>query len=248
MTDLPPSASVPRWRRALGWAVHGYTASGLVLAAAVVQVLAQPDRAVDDYRFCFLLLVLGTLIDATDGTLARLVRAREAVPAVDGRRLSDLVAFLVTACLPLWLIDRAGLLPPGYGWVLLVALGASGYWFGQADRVAGGAYRGFPSCWNTVALYLYAMPVTGNAAVAIVLGLAVLMFVPSRYPHLTQPGGVNRLMLVLSVPWAVLVFLCVARHWTFAPPRGMIGMSAGYPTLYVAVAWGMSLWRDGKDG
>jgi phosphatidylcholine synthase len=68
--------------------------------------------------------------------------------------------------------------------------------------------------------------------------------VPSRYPYPTRPGLINRLMLVLSIPWAVLLGACVVRHWRYAPgPPGMIGLSAGYPTLYLLVAWGTSFWR-----
>ena len=244
MNDHLQPAGVPAWKKALGWAVHAYTGSGLLLAAWITAVLVKPDRVMDDYRFCFLLMAIGTLIDATDGTLARLVRITETVPGFDGRRLDDLVDFLMYTFLPLLLIDRAGLLPPEWRWVLLVALGASAYGFSQTNaKTPDGEFLGFPSYWNVVAFYLYALPVTGDAAALVILGLAVLTFVPSRYPYPTRPGVVNRLMLVLSIPWAVLVFVCVIRHWHFSPPRGMIGLSAGYPTLYLGVAWGMSLWR-----
>ena len=247
MSDLPESVRVPTWKKALGWAVHAYTGSGLLLAAWIMSILLKPDRSVDDYRVCFLLTLIGTFIDATDGTLARLVRIKETVPEFDGRRLDDLVDFLMYTCLPLVLIDRAGLLPPEWRWVLLVALGASAYGFSQADaKMADGWFLGFPSYWNIVAFYLYALPVTEEAAAVVILGLAGLTFVPSRYPYPTQPGVVNQLMLVLSVPWAVLILLCVIRHWNYAPPRGMIGLSAGYPTLYLGVAWGMSLWRGSQ--
>ena len=240
--EAPPP--VPAWKKALGWAVHLYTGSGLLLAAWITALLTRPDRVMDDYRFCFLLMFVGTVIDATDGTLARLVRIKETVPEFDGRRLDDLIDFLMYTCLPLLLIDRAGLVPANYRWVLLVALGASAYGFSQTDiKTADGAFLGFPSYWNVVAFYLFALPITGEWAVGVILVLAVLTFVPSRYPYPTQPGPINRLMLVLSLPWAVLMFLCVIRHWHFSPPRSLVGLSAGYPTLYLAVAWGMSLWR-----
>jgi phosphatidylcholine synthase len=248
VNGTPPRPEVPRpvspWRRAAGWAVHAYTASGLVLAAWITALLVKPDRIMDDYRFCFLLMAIGVVIDATDGTLARLVRITEAVPEFDGRRLDDLVDFLLYTCLPLLLIDRAALLSPEWRWVLIVALAASAYGFSQTNaKTADGEFLGFPSYWNVVAFYLYALPVTGDAAGLVILVLAVLTFVPSRYPYPTRPGVVNRLMLALSIPWAVLVFVCVVRHWYYALPRGMIGLSAGYPTLYLGVAWGSSLWR-----
>jgi len=235
---------VPAWRVALAWAVHAYTGSGLLLAAWMIAILVQETRAVDDYRFCFLLMFVATFIDATDGTLARLVRVGEATPHFDGRKLDDLVDFVLYTCVPLLLIDRAGILPVGYRWVILLPLAASAYGFSQTDaKTADGAFVGFPSYWNIVAFYLYALPVTGERAVLIIAALAALTFVPSRYPYPTRPGVVNRMMLVLSIPWAVLVFFCVIRHWPYYPPRGMIGLSAGYPTLYLVVAWGTSAWR-----
>jgi phosphatidylcholine synthase len=248
VSDAPATPRVSTGRRALAWAVHAYTGSGLLAAAWIINILIQPDRSVDDYRVCFLLMFAATFIDATDGTLARLVGVREATPHFDGRKLDDLVDFVMYTCVPLLLIDRADLLPPGYRWVLLVALSASVYGFSQSDaKTADGAFVGFPSYWNIVAFYLYGLPVTGDSAVLMIVAFSLLTFVPSRYPYPTQPGVVNRMMLVLSVPWAVLLFLCVIRHWRHGPPRGMIGLSAGYPTLYLVVAWGTSLWRWSQE-
>ena len=42
-----------------------------------------------------------TIVDATDGTFARAVRIKEAVPSFDGRRLDDLTDFLTYTFLPL---------------------------------------------------------------------------------------------------------------------------------------------------
>ena len=228
-------------RKILGWAVHFYTGCGLLLAAWIVSLLFQTTRTPDTYRVCFLLMLVATFIDATDGTLARAVRIREAVPSFDGRRLDDLVDFVMYTCVPLLLIDRAGLLPEHYRWVLLVALGASAYGFCQTDiKTADGAFLGFPSYWNIVAFYLYALPITGEPAVGMVLVLSLLTFVPSRYPYPTQPGRVNRLMLVLGIPWAVLVLIVLLSTWEEGTPRKMILASVVYPALYLGAAWTMS--------
>jgi phosphatidylcholine synthase len=145
MSGLP--TPVTRVRRCLGWGIHAYTGCGLLLAAWITSLLLQPERTAETYRLCFLLMLVAVLVDATDGTLARAVRIKEAVPGFDGRRLDDLVDFLLYTCLPLLLIDRAGLLPEGGRWVLVVALVASGYGFCQADiKTADGAFLGFPSC------------------------------------------------------------------------------------------------------
>jgi phosphatidylcholine synthase len=238
---LPP---VSRIRKCLGWAVHAYTATGLVLAAWIASLLFQPERTAETYRMCFLLMLVAVVIDATDGTLARAVRIREAVPGFDGRRLDDLVDFLLYTCLPLVLIDRTGLLPEGDRWVLLAALVASAYGFCQTDiKTDDGSFLGFPSYWNVVAFYLYELPITGERAVGLILVLAVLTFVPIRYAYPTQPGRMNWLLLLLSVPWAVLLSTALLFEWSEETLRTMVWVSLGYPALYLGSAWALSLWR-----
>jgi len=233
-----------RTRRLLGWAVHAYTGCGLLLAAGITSLLLQVERTPDIYRHCFLFMLAAMVIDATDGALARWVRIKEAVPAFDGRRLDDLVDFLLYTCLPLLLVDRADLLPAEGRWVLVAALAASAYGFSQVEvKAADGSFRGFPSYWNVVAFYLYALPIPGWWAFAVVLGRAVLTFVPSRYPYPTQPGRVNRWMLGLGVPWAGLVLIGLLLPWDDGVPREVIRVSVVYPAVYLGVAWGMSARR-----
>jgi phosphatidylcholine synthase len=235
---------VSRVRTCLGWAVHAYTASGLVIAAWIASLLLQTERTAETYRTCFLLMVVAVVIDATDGTLARAVRIKEAVPGFDGRRLDDLVDFLLYTCLPLLLIDRTGLLSGNCRWVLVVALVASAYGFCQTDiKTADGAFLGFPSYWNVVAFYLFALPLTGGWAVGLILSLAALTFVPSRYPYPTQPGRWNRLLLVLSVPWALVLAALLVFDWTEEVSRTMVRASLAYPAFYLGSAWTMSLRR-----
>jgi phosphatidylcholine synthase len=249
VSGLPATPRVPTWRKALGWAVHAYAASGIVLAAWIAAILMQPNRLMDDYRFCFLLLFVGGFIDSTATVLTRMLRITRSASAFDPRRLGDLIGFLIYVCLPLALLERAEVVPDNREWVLLVALVASAFGLSRADgRGPEGEFRGFPPYWNVVAFYLYALPVTGEWAIAVILGLSALIFVPTRYPNPVRPGLINQLMLALFVPWAVLVLMCVVRHWIHNPPRGMIGLSAGYPTLYLLVAWGRSLWRWSNSG
>ena len=69
-------------------------------------------------------MAIATIVDSTDGTLARKVRIKEVVPGFDGRRLDDIVDFLNYTFLPLLLIWRAGILPPGQeAWLVPAAFG-----------------------------------------------------------------------------------------------------------------------------
>ena len=244
MNGMPP---VSRGRKLLGWAVHAYTGCGLLLAAAIASLLLQPERTVETYRNCFLLMLAAVIVDATDGALARAVRITEAVPAFDGRRLDDLIDFLLYTCLPLLLIDRTGLLPDGCRWVLVAALVASAYGFCQADvKTEDGSFLGFPSYWNLVAFYLFALPVTDEWAVGLILGLATLTFVPSRYPYPTRPGRLNRFLLLLSVPWTMWLAAALIFKRDEVSFRAMVWASTVYPAIYLGLAWTMSLYRSAR--
>src|SRR3712207_5740474 len=123
----PPSGL----RKFLAWCVHLYTAMGLVAAAGIAMFITRPEVNGDSFRWAFILMVVACLIDSTDGALARLVRVKEVLPGFDGRRLDDIIDFLTYTSLPLLLIWRAGILPPGQGWWLLFPLLASAYGFSQ---------------------------------------------------------------------------------------------------------------------
>jgi phosphatidylcholine synthase len=237
-------------RRILGWCVHFYTALGLVAAAGIAVLLVRGGA--DAFRWSFILMIIATIVDSTDGALARRVRIKEAVPSFDGRRLDDIVDFLNYTFLPLLLIWRARLLPEGYEAWLLFPLMASAYGFCQVDvKTKDGYFLGFPSLWNVVAIYLYVLPMGSWAALAIVIVLAVLTFVPARHLYPSQPGKLNRIASMLGGVWCVLVASIV---WNL--PQGTessVGESTAqlgcislfYPAFYLGTSWVISVmhWR-----
>ena len=84
------SSRPPLFRVILGWLVHFYTATGLLISAAIAMILLDPTPNAETFRNCFLLLVIASIVDASDGTFARMVRIKETIPDFDGRRLDDL--------------------------------------------------------------------------------------------------------------------------------------------------------------
>jgi len=242
----PRERRVPgRLRRFLGWCVHGYTALGLVIAGIIAVLLVEGTPGA--FRWSFLLMLVATVVDATDGTLARKVRIKEAVPSFDGRRLDDIIDFLTYTFLPLLLIYRAQILPAGYEACLLIPLVASVYGFCQVQaKTDDGYFLGFPSLWNVVAVYLYALPFGGWVSLAIVVGLAFLTFVPSRYLYPSLPGKFNRVMTLLSVPWTITLAWII---WTLPDTTSgrspmmlqVAWWSLIYPVLYLGASWVISL-------
>src|SRR5205085_5710370 len=99
MVEQPGRTPTLTARALLAWCVHLYTALGLVAAAAIAALIVQGGA--DAFRWAFVLMLVATAIDATDGTLARRIRITEVLPGFDGRRLDDLIDFLNYSFLPL---------------------------------------------------------------------------------------------------------------------------------------------------
>jgi phosphatidylcholine synthase len=242
-----------RLRRALGWCVHLYTGLGLVCAAGIAVSVVEGGPAA--FRRAFVLMLVATFIDATDGTLARAVRIKEAVPGFDGRRLDDLIDFLTYTALPLFLVWRAAILPVGYEAWLLLPLLASAYGFCQVSaKTDDGYFLGFPSYWNLVALYLYLLhvyvvPLPGWFSVGVVVGLALLTFVPSRYLYPSQRGRLNLVTNVFGGLWGGLLVWVLFSLPTEQPAdeatRWLIVVSLLFPLYYMGVSWAVSvrLWH-----
>jgi phosphatidylcholine synthase len=231
--------------RTLAWFAHAYTALGLVCAAAIFVLIVRGGD--DAFRLAFALMVVATAIDATDGWLARAVRVKSVLPGFDGSKLDDLTDFLTYACLPLALIWRAGVLPPAWQVWLLAPLIASAYGFCQAQaKTADHYFLGFPSYWNIVALYVYLLRMPATGTLALLLSLAALTFIPSRYLYPSRAGRWSLLTNVLGCAWTA-VLLRVLWSW-HATPRWLVVASLAFPAYYLTVSWAISIahWRRSR--
>jgi len=229
-------------RTLLAWGVHLYTALGLVIAGAVAVLVVRGDA--ESFRAAFLLMLAATVIDASDGSLARAVDVKRVLPGFDGRRLDDIVDFHTYTSLPLLLVWRSDVLRPEQAPWLFVPLLASAYGFAQADaKTEDGYFRGFPSYWNVVALYLYFLRPSSGVALAVLLGLAVLTFVPAKYLYPSQPGRLNRATAVLAALWSAVLALVLLG--AVQPARAWLLASLLFPAWYMGASWAVTL-RDGS--
>jgi phosphatidylcholine synthase len=241
--SIPPAVTPVTQARA--WGVHLFTGMGLVVAALMAVLLVKGGAGA--YRGVFALMVIGTLIDAVDGTLARRAHVKTVLPNFDGRKLDDITDFLTYTFLPLMLIWRAGLLPGGTEAFLLLPLLASAYGFCQVEaKTADGYFLGFPSLWNVVALYLYYLHLPGPIALTIVIVLALMTFVPSRYLYPTQPGRFNAFSNVLGAVWTCLLVYVIWRDpagptGLDATTRRLVLISLFHPAFYMIASWAITL-------
>lgn len=226
-------------RKILAWGVHLYTATGLVVAAGMAVLIVRGGD--DSFRGALGLMVLATLIDSTDGWLARRARVKEFAPSFDGRRLDDLIDFQTYTSLPLLLIWRAGLLDSGQAWWLLLPLLASAYGFSQVNaKTDDGFFLGFPSYWNIVTFYLYLLhPLVWFSLILIII-LALLTFVPWRYLYPSQRAPFSRLTNCLAAGWFVLLLMALARVPDSDWP---LKISLSFPIYYLLMSWALTFHR-----
>ena len=215
----------------LAWMVHAYTASGAVAALAMTVAIMN-----DRYRTAFFLMVAATVIDATDGMLARFARVKEATPLFDGARLDDIVDYLTFVFVPTLLVFRAGLLPPGWGVAAPVAmLLSSAYGFAALDAKSDDHFfTGFPSYWNIVALYLYAAHLPAAANAGILLMLSGLVFVRIGYVYPSRTPVFRGLTIALCVVWSLILLQMIAML-PDVPPALLVG-SLFFPVYYIVLS------------
>jgi phosphatidylcholine synthase len=236
-----------RFKKVLAWCVHAYTALGLVAAAGIAVLIVR--GGVDSFRWAFALMLVATLIDATDGTLARAIRIKEVLPNFDGRRLDDLVDFLTYTFLPLFLLWRADI-PAGWTGVLLMPLLASAYGFCQVSiKTDDGYFLGFPSYWNLMAFYLYVLqPLPVWLSVGLLVTFSLLTFVPTRYLYPSQRGRLNRITNFIAAVWTIFVVWILAELPAegYNPAVRLLALaSLFFPVYYLAASWLISVhyWR-----
>ena len=220
-------------RKTLAWLVHLYTAMGLVCAAGMAVLIVRGGDA--SFRGAFFLMMVATAVDATDGWLARRARVREVLPGFDGSALDNLIDFHTYTSLPLLLIWRAGVLPGGLAWLLLLPLLASAYGFSQVNvKTDDGFFLGFPSYWNIVAYYLFVVPPPVWVSAALLTTCAVLTFIPTRYIYATKGGPFATLINGGSAIWFVSLGVVL-----FGPEeyrRSVALISLAYPVMYLALS------------
>lgn len=233
--------------RAAAWAVHLYTASGLVFA----MLAAMETFAVHtDPRRVFVWLAVALVIDATDGTLARRFRVKAVLPAIDGRKIDDIVDYLTFTFIPLLLMVRMEWLPAPALLFVGPALLASVLGFANvgAKDEAGGFFLGFPSYWNFVAFYtgIFAawFGVWPNAVIVLVCAATTVAPIRFLYPNLAPPRW-RMVILGGAIVWGGMLVVMLPSYP--APPVWLAVVSLLYPLIYIAVSVVASRSRPGHD-
>ena len=215
------------------WGVHFYTALGAALGFFALEATWSSD-----YRLAFLWMAGALFIDSTDGSLARRMRVKQILPQFDGAKLDDIVDYLNYVMVPIVLAYHARLIPTGTRGLLIGSLPllASGYGFSQIDaKTDDHFFKGFPSYWNVVVFYFYALGTPTWFNVTALVVFSFLVFVPIRYLYPSRTPTARRTTYVLGAFWGLGLLFLLAQFP--APARWLAWLSLFFPVYYI----GMSL-------
>ncbi len=169
--------------RAKAFLVHCYTASTMIVLLVATSFLL--NGQLTEALFTMLLTIV---IDATDGSLARRYKVKQYAPEYDGRTMDDIIDYVSYVFLPVVFLIKAGMLLEPVVFFAAFPLVASAFGFSRVNAKldADGFFVGFPSYWNIVLAYFYLANSPAWLNSLIIVLLAALVFVPTRYIYITR--------------------------------------------------------------
>jgi phosphatidylcholine synthase len=230
-TKQPGRMQVSGRARRRAWLVHGYTAFGAVLAFVGAWGVVHGND-----QLALAAMFAATIVDSTDGVLARAARVKDVLPDVDGARIDDIVDYITFVFLPMMLLEAAGGL---HAWTVFPVVGivllSSMYGFVSPDaKTADHFFTGFPSYWNIVVLYLLLFHVPPGANALILLGLSALIFVRIGWIYPSRTETLRGVTIALAALWALALGLIIVR-WP-SPPRWVAIGSLVFPVYYIVLS------------
>ena len=216
----------------LPWLVHLYTGSGLVLAFLAARALF-----LHDYRTAFFWLFVQVIVDATDGMLARRAQVSTRIPWFNGAKLDDITDYLTYVFVPALAVWRALLVPERWSTVVIGAmLLSSGYGFNREDaKTSDHFFTGFPSYWNIVVLYLWLLQLSPDINALILLGCALMVFVPIRYIYPSRTAVLPLVTNVLGAVWGAMMLVAL---WQYPQvSHALVLVSLAFPVYYFGLSF-----------
>jgi phosphatidylcholine synthase len=179
-----------------------FTASGAVWGILSVLAIQQ-----EQYRWLFLWVGLAIFVDGFDGFLARRFHTKVYAPEIDGSLLDNILDYFNYTIVATLLIIQAHLVPAG--WELptafVIAL-SSALQFSQAEaktdpRTHEYYFKGFPSYWNVLAVYLLVLDLNPWFNLLVIAGCIALTFVPIKFIYPSRTSYYPKTNLVIALAW-----------------------------------------------
>jgi phosphatidylcholine synthase len=230
MIKIPPPSN-PKIRSIYAYGVHAFTATGAVWG--FLGLLAVINH---DWKAMMVFIVLATFVDGFDGFLARWADTKTYAPGVDGALMDNIIDYLTYVVLPALFLYEANVLPEG--WKLFGAcsiLLTSAYQFSQTDAKTDDHYfKGFPSYWNVVILYMLILGLNPVFNLVALLLLNVLVFVPIKWIYPSRTNRLPRLTVALTLVFGIVGVLGLILYPNV--PAWVVWITFAYIVYYVVLS------------
>lgn len=186
-------------------------------------------------QIAWILMGLGIVIDALDGTLVRVFDLGETLPRYDGDRLdeyADLITFVIA---PVGFAWADGMLP--FDWMGIgtgmIVIAVSTLQFARQDNKTEHAFWGWPSFWNIAYLYAWGAEIASIWVIVLSLALSVAVFVPVPFAYPSRLPKLRKTTVALGVVWGAVLFAYV-----IAPELDVtwLYLSLAYPVYYFGLS------------
>ena len=212
------------------YSVHLLTATGAVLS--MIAMLAAVEAK---WALMFLWLVVAFIVDGIDGPLARRYDVKTHAPQIDGVLLDLIIDYLTYVFIPAFALFKSGLLPGWTGWIAIfvITYGSVLYFADTRMKTKDNSFSGFPSCWNMVALVLFALKPDFSVTLGVVVILAITMFTPLKFIHPVRTERWRNVSLPMALAWTAFAGYAA---WTDFQAGALIHTGLMITSLYLIFA------------
>lgn len=215
-------------KKIIALSVHLFTALGAVLAFWSLLLIVQGEL-----QTSLFVLALAVIVDSLDGALARQADVKTHAPYIDGALMDNITDYMNWVLLPVFwaytFLDLHFFI--GASVIFTSLLGFSH----KQAKTDDDFFRGFPSYWNFVILYLYVLGADAWVSAFVMLTLAVMVLVPVKFIYPSQTPKWRKTTILLSIPFAIMIILML--YYLQETPIWLTLTSFYYPGYYVVVSY-----------
>jgi phosphatidylcholine synthase len=234
-------SQTPLKRKIYAYGVHLFTATGAIWGLLALMAVFRHE-----WRLAILWMILAMFVDGFDGMLARRADVKTYAKNIDGALLDNILDYLNYVVVPALFLVEADFLPAGFKLAGAFAiLLTSAFQFTQTDAKTDEThdyfFKGFPSYWNVLVLYMLVMGLNPWVNLAILALCNILVFVPIKYIYPSRNMRLRSLTLILSYLYGIIGIWGVMQYPNV--PKWVVWVSFIYVGYYAV----LSLWPRNKN-
>jgi phosphatidylcholine synthase len=238
---MESKSHLPVERKIYAYGVHLFTATGAIWGLLALMAVFRHE-----WRMAILWMILAMFVDGFDGMLARKAEVKTYAKNIDGALLDNILDYLNYVVVPALFLIEADFLPAGFKLAGAFAiLLTSAYQFTQTDAKTDEThdyfFKGFPSYWNVLVLYMLVMGLSPWINLVILALCNILVFVPIKYIYPSRNMRLRSLTLILSYLYGIIGIWGVMQYPNV--PKWVVWASFVYVGYYTA----LSLWPRNKN-